>query len=378
MIVFSLMKAGVSGCVTVIGLLIVSLPSCAQPVEWNPLKKLRQLELPFQNGRVSVHYIAAAKERALLMQKSLDAANSWFEQKLHTKAPMTLAVLDAAAYAKIGYGIYPAPFNFLEVSTGQGLVGIADHGQGQPPAGADRAHASGGILQGEHQLFHEAGHDFAATLEIRSGNNFVNELIANLFTAAYIAAERPDLNWFLEDRRSTRNTKPPRYSSFADLDYLYSDVGLNNYFWFQWHLERLADFLVRDQDFASVMEKVRAAFPESEPTQATVEEIGRRLEVIRPGFLKVAGPLTGPSSISRTSPVPCEEPTAGKTPSKVIIQNDTEDLLVATFSDGGPQTIQPHRWRIYNLGQGGSLRLSNGMCVFASGEPSLAVIAKQP
>jgi hypothetical protein len=87
---------------------------------------------------------------------------------------------------------------------------------------------------GEYITYHEAGHDFAYALKIRSGNSWVNELVVNMFMAAYIDAKRPDLKWALEGPEAHGMKQAPRYTSLRDLDYVYAPgVGPQNYVWFQ-------------------------------------------------------------------------------------------------------------------------------------------------
>lgn len=95
---------------------------------------------------------------------------------------------------------------------------------GRSVPGADPDHDVGGVLVNEHTLFHEDGHILADALKIRSRNAWVNELIPGIFTVAYITAQRLDLNFLLEERR-TGSRPDPRYTSLADLDYLYGGVG---------------------------------------------------------------------------------------------------------------------------------------------------------
>ena len=355
--------------------MIVIIPAGAQQPD-DALTKLHRLGLPEAQGSVPVSYVPSAKERAIRFQKSLEAAHLWYENQLHVHVPIALAVLDADTWGKIPGAPYPVPHSYL-ARGGPGLVvvhgGLPDSGQGPAIAGADHDHTAGGILQGEPQLFHEDGHILADLLKIRSGNSFVNELIANIFQTAYIGAERHDLNWFLEDRRTGRRTSP-RYTSLADLDYLYSGVGTTNYFWFQWHLERLADFLAADQSFPSVIERLQKAFPADEVKQETLEEIDSHLERIRPGFVKMAGPLAGPATITRITPSACPESAeTGESRYPIVVRNDTTDPLVVNAPDGKAASVPAHAWRTYARA---SLKLPTGDCLVARDEPTLAVIEK--
>ena len=179
------------------------------------------------------------------------------------------------------------------------------------------------------------------------------------------------------DRRSGRPT-PPRYTSLADLDHLYVHVGSDNHYWFQFQLERLADFLVKDQSFQGVIEKLQAAFPADHAKQETLEEIDTHLEGIRPGFRKMAGSLAEPTTIPRITPSACQEPTKTSGSSSLVIRNDTADPLVVTHPDGRNLTIPAHQWRTYYpIAAGASWKLPDGTCLAAHDEPTLAVIGKQ-
>jgi len=245
---------------------------------------------------------------------------------------------------------------------------------GQALPGADRDHIPGGVLAGEHVIFHEDGHILAAASQIRAGNAFVNELIANIFEMVYIHQQRPDLNWLLEDRRSGKRPAP-RYTPLADVDYLYAEVGQQNYFWFQWQLERIADFLVGDQSLPALVEKLQNAFPPSRQRVQTLEEIDEALETIRPGFLKAARALVGPSTIQRITP--SARPEAVKSvghSAPVIVRNNTDAPLETTRPNGQKLTVPAHSWTRYPISEGSSIKLPDGSCLTAREEPSLAVI----
>jgi hypothetical protein len=288
------------------------------------LARLRKLGLPEVAGPVPTLYSPSAEARAIRFQRSLTAAHSWYEKQLNIQVPITLAILDAETRQNVSEGQIPHSYPNFGLIVEPDRLGPA----AQPPSGADRDHAAGGILQGEQGLFHEDGHVLAYFLKILSANDFVNELIANMFMDAYIGAQRPDLNFVLVDQRSGRvKVDGPRYTSLADLDYLYYRVGEANVYWFQWYLGRLADFLVRDQNFPSVVAKLQKAFPAGEVRPMTLDEINGRLASIRPGFLEAAGPLAGPTTIPRIAPSDCPEPKSGDRSSYVVVHNQTADSI---------------------------------------------------
>ena len=235
--------------------------------------------------------------------------------------------------------------------------------------------------QGEQIAFHEAGHLFAHLLKISSNNAFLDELVPQIFSAAYIRAERPNLTYLLERPFPTPQPTPPvRYTSLVDLNFLRGGMGAQNYFWFQGNLFRLADFLVKDQSFPAIIEKLRAAFPvdPSGEHQQPLEEIVAHLEGVRPGFIKKVAPLTGPTTITRIMPSPCPVPPekdgAG---SLLVVRNDTADPLAVIPPDGRTRRIPAHMWRSYFVMMGAPLKLPGGTCLVARNEPTMAVIEKQ-
>jgi len=163
---------------------------------------VRKIGLPEAPGAIPVVYVPTAKDRALRLQKSIEAAHSWYEKQLNVHGPIVLSVLDAEAREKVSdRAVSPHSFPV------QGLIVIP--AQGIPPADHPE------FLEHEPALFHEDGHILAYRLGIVSGNPFVNELAANIFAVAYMAAERPDLNWVLDDwgaGRSRAAVNPPGYA----------------------------------------------------------------------------------------------------------------------------------------------------------------------
>ena len=139
----------------------------------------------------------------------------------------------------------------------------------------------------------------------------------------------------------------------------------------------MADFLVNGQDFPSVVEKLEKAFPAAETKRMTMEEIGARLDGIRPGFLEIAGPLLGPTSIPRIGPSACSaRPKAGKL-SYVMVDNDTANPLEVSIPDipeRWKDVIPAHASRYYGVDVGASLKPSDGTCLVARDELTLAVI----
>src|SRR4051812_9257211 len=127
----------------------VVIPFClqlrAQTADSPParLRALGALEAP---GAVPLFFVPAAKERALRLQKSLEAAHSWYEKQFNIRVPIVLAVVDPDMEKKLSDLITARS---IPTEQNPRLIAIRDRTTGSPP-GADPEHAGGGILNNEH------------------------------------------------------------------------------------------------------------------------------------------------------------------------------------------------------------------------------------
>jgi hypothetical protein len=314
---------------------------------------------------VPVIYVASAQARALKYRESLQAAHAWFEAQTGSRLPFVFAVLDQHTYAKIerlGWPMaYAAPGVLVFASRIEDIVGP------EPNARAP----------GEYITFHEDGHNFAHLLKIGSGNASVNELVANTFMAAYINNARQDLKWVLDGPSSSRFKETPRYTSLADLDYLSAGVGIQNYIWFQYELQRIASFLVTGQSFPTVVRSLQAEFPSTAEGQETLDRIIAHLDHIRPGVRGILGPLAGPTTLPRLRPSACTKAAAlaNTQPIPIAIRNDSGHQVAVVTPDGESRTIPAGAWDGFEVKSGDSLKLPGGTCLVAGQEPALAVVA---
>src|SRR3954453_11170300 len=115
------------------------------------LRAMGAVEVP---GAVPVFFMPSAKQRALRLQKSLEAAHSWYERQFDIRVPIVLAVGNAEMENKLSDLIaarsVPTAGNPRLIAIGEPTAGAA--------VGADPEHATGGILNNEHVLFHDDGH----------------------------------------------------------------------------------------------------------------------------------------------------------------------------------------------------------------------------
>ena len=328
------------------------------------LSVLRKLNLPELQGSVAVIYVPTARRRAVEYQRTLEDAHAWFERELGMEISLNLAVLDQKTYPKLKGFAWPLPYSDPDELNPNVIVlpsRIEDLIGPEPQS----------RTPGEYITYHEDGHEFAYASKIGSGNEWVNELVANLFMAAYIDARRPDLTFVLKGPPVDQH---PRYTSLADLDYVYADgVGFQNYVWFQWQLQRIANFLVADQSFSIVIEKARTEFPANAPKQESVEQVVARLDRIRPGVGEMLGSLAGPTSLSTIVPRSCSQPAERAGGSVVAVRNESGRPLAVVGPDGN-STIAPEGWGSFELKPGELLKLPNGRCIFSQGESALALV----
>jgi hypothetical protein len=356
--------------------LVLAINLGAQQVE-DPRTTLRNMGALEATGDVPVIYSPSAEQRALAYQKSLRAAHTWLQKELHVQVPVTLAVLDKKMWEKVSEH-QPLP----HADTRSGLIYV--------PANWGGESSGGQRLPGERILFHEVGHMFAAPLKLYSSNGFINELIANVFLAAYIRTERPDQISALDGPPADRPF--PLYATLADLIYLagaYQRPSAD-YGWIQAHSQRLAGILLGDQKLLDVIHQFQAALPADWASQKTAEQIISRLEGVRPDVRKILGPFGAPSTITRTTPSACRESTKKDSSSgsgPLVVQNDTDAPLILTIPEGrriqfwppgNANAIPAHSWRRYYARAGDEvlLKLADGGCLVAGVEPTLAIIEK--
>jgi hypothetical protein len=340
--------------------------SGAQEVD-SALSRLRKLHLPESAGSVPAIYVPEAEQRALRYRDEVQNARAWLEQELGIQVPMVLAVVDRETYGLLLRSKWPHPGTDLD-STPPLIVFPTrmEEVVGEEPKTK---------TPGEYITYHEVGHIFAARLNIWSGNAFVNELIANMFGAAYIQERRPDLAWIF-DGPPSRFASDPRYTSLADVDYLYAGLSFDNLSWFQYQFQRVAKHLVKDRQFARVAEKLKVEFPAANQKQESLDRIISHFDAIQSGTKAVLGKLAGPTTLASLKPSACPSSATIGFQSYIVFRNNAARPLTVEEPDGAKSIVAPESWRSYQISSGASLRLPDGSCLVAGDEPAVALIAQ--
>lgn len=241
------------------------------------------LGLPRLEGAVTLSYSRAAEREAAVYHTELEAAVAWYRRETGWSVPVRVAVLSKADFPRATSIPYPTP----HAETATGFIILADRVDEHP--GFDLWDLDAVALNTAWG-FHEMGHVLARDLGIASTSAWVGELIANMFMAAYVRAERPALAGF-QSGLPPRFREPQRYTSLAEFDALYFGMGQQNYLWFQFEIARLADYLVARGNFPGVVAGLQREFPAARRARESVAETFARLERIRPGVTAAAGAL---------------------------------------------------------------------------------------
>jgi hypothetical protein len=275
-------------------------PSTAQ--EATPLEQVRGLNLPTLSGKIPVYYSEGYDARARSLQAMLTRAAAFYERTLGLDAELVLAVLTADPWKQVRsmpYGlpnVSSLPHVVFLPATADGVVtadALSLKGY-MTPATVARLESSGYTYeQAAVRLvdmigLHELGHTYAVRLGIvpPRPTRWFSEFLATYFAYAYLHAEEPPLAtmFYIMAADLALQSPRPRYTSLADFESKYSEVGPKNYSWYQGRfLERVAQVhSVRGISFFNAVQK---AFPASDGDTLPVNVVLRRLERISPGFL---------------------------------------------------------------------------------------------
>lgn len=266
-----------------------------------------------ETDALRLYHSEGVEAEARRLAQVMSAAVSWYRARLDWDQPLAVAVLGREDWEAMARIPYPVPFAEMfwdVVVMPDSIVGFPGFARwGFDPRALNEA-----------LTFHEIGHVMANRLGIRSGNHFVEELIANIFLAAYVRAERPDLAFILAGVPAGFD-RNDAYRSLIDLDDLYAGVGLMNYAWFQFRLAVLADFMVANAPLEEIIVGLREAFPaEAWHRRETIPASLARLEVVVPGVSSLVADIIGDGMLPRVVPGVCAEP--------VEISGDANTLFV--------------------------------------------------
>jgi len=338
------------------------------PAEEKPtIEKVRALRLPYAAGSVPAYYSAGFEARALRYQKAIIACQQWYDQQVGKHADFTLAVLSKVDWEKATSVPYPMPHAVGVYRSPPPGVVLPARFEDFPNSADFTSHPE---LLVENISYHELGHIYASLVGIKTDDNLLAETYANIFTASFIRAKRPDMLFFLQGPPA--KLPPQRYTSLEDVEYLSDDVGFTNYGWFQFQINRLADLLLKDKPLPRLLAELKNFFHDS--TQRPFGYVAAQLETIRPGIAKEMGALWNPTTIPEAKTKPCSGvPTAGRD-SNIVVLNLSPKPIRVTSGKNAPVTIASDSWYTFGAHSGTLVQIDSGVCFVFGDEPSIARI----
>ncbi len=278
----------------------------AQGQDSKTLERVQSLKTPFIKNKIVVYYSPGYKKRAKEVQRLIENAMLFYEQKLNLKVDLSVAVLTRQQWEQVTKTVpYDVPWvsddvphiAFLPATYGEGVLTSGGTKSLEPiPAAILQKLKLSGFSIGEALKknvdligLHELGHTYAAKFGIFDArtNKWFNEFMANYFAYAYMREMRPKWATIPEVNadRETLNTPKQKYTTLEDFERLYFGVGPENYGWYQsMFYQRVAQ--VYDAKGLSFIEEVGKAFPLEEKETLSVNVVLQRLERIVPGFIK--------------------------------------------------------------------------------------------
>ncbi len=319
---------------------------------------LQQRGLPsFTVDGVRVYHSASALAPARTYGAAVAAALAWYRAQLGWDGVVAVVVLDAADWQAMVSLPYPVP----HAERRWNVVVMPDSVE-QFPGFADWDLDA--ALLNETLTFHEVGHLISPALGLAAGNHWIDELSANLFLAAYVRAERPDLAPILAGV-PPRFANPGPFDQLFDLDSFYAGGGLENYAWFQFRLAALADRIVQGRPFAEVVQALRQAFDGAD-RRLTVAATLARIEQVAPGSTALVADMGGDGILPALTPAACPGrlPTVGRDSLVFLDNRGTAPLRYRAYLDGGPfATLPPGEVAALVARAGGQVELGDGSCL---------------
>lgn len=321
---------------------------------------LQQAGLPSMTVEgVRVYHSASAAAQAGTYGQAIAGALAWYRAQLGWEGEVSLVVLDRADWRRFVLFLpYPVP----HAERAWNLVVMPDSIRQFP--GFARWGLDGETLN-LGLTFHEIGHVVAEQIGLRSGNFWIEELIANLFLAAYVRAEHPELSGILAGVPAGFSNPGP-FDQLFDFDTFYAAGGLENYAWFQFRLALLADRMAGTTAFPALIAGMRQAFPaEQVAIRRTVAWTLATLEAIAPGSTAAVGDMAGDGLLPQLTPAACDTlpASAARAEGLLLLDNRSAEALAVELPENGRLVVEADQVLPLQGRQGTLIALPDGRCL---------------
>ena len=265
------------------------------------LDRVIALGLSSLDAGCRVFYSDGYAERAVDIGNLVSGATGFYQEKLGIEVKkLNIALLDPQDYERAGFpGGYPYGSPFVEDSV---IVHPADlsHGfirdvfspyeKGSSPRLLAKLGAAGCDYAGALPVMfdaislHEIGHLLTNAYHLDTRQAWFNEFMATYFGYVFMRQYDPEmaLVWDVVMEASREGYKPA-HTSLDDLNKLYTDVGLDNYIWFQNVIQDRVH-VVCDLHGIDFIRKAKQVLDNDTSTFETAADLIAVLDEIAPGF----------------------------------------------------------------------------------------------
>ncbi|MEO7394695.1 MAG: acyl-CoA thioester hydrolase/BAAT C-terminal domain-containing protein [Chitinophagaceae bacterium] len=271
------------------------------PIRKSTRQKVQELKIPSIKQIPIVYYSPGYKKRGEEVSGLLAGARQFYEHKLQTKVDFNAAVLTKSQWEQITRIPYGIPFAsdppfvaFLPATDGILTTNIKQAKELATPAYLAQLKKLGYSFEEAERMgvdligLHEVGHIYSESLGIVSfppTNKWLSEFVATYFAYTYMREKHPKLAalWDVGTENGLASMPKQKYTSLQDFEKLYSDVGPENYGWFQSKFSQLAKQIYEAKGFSFIETLRKNSFPEK--NAIPIEDVLQRLEILAPGFI---------------------------------------------------------------------------------------------
>lgn len=304
-----------------VSLLLLAFVCPAQAQRKSLLERVREAtDNHSSTNKITVYYSPRYEKRALELRSMLEDMMSYFNGRLKVNMNFTLALLDRPQWERVvgtmlrrdifvlemnapsGLKPFSVPYGIPLSSAPPNIVFIPATADNQPtrnvlgvepsaPGFVLEAIRSSGLTYAEAAEkmpgligFHEVGHTYVDEYGIHATDPWLREFLAHYFAYTFLREKYPrTAGLYLALHEALIAGVKPRHTALEDLNNMGTDVGAENYGWYQAQLLRMAARVHKKKGFSFITE-TKKAFPTGERGPVSMEIGLRRLEKIYPGF----------------------------------------------------------------------------------------------
>ncbi len=241
-----MMRSGIA-----LGSLLTIMAARAPALTQQPdyVARVQQLALEVLPGRIPSYYSSGARERAAGLQKTLEEAAAFFEERIGVAPTLALAVLNEVDWAKlrpVPYGIpwvSPAPHVAVLPADLERSVIVRGFADVREKASAEtlRAIENAGlpVAQAPYRLndligYHEVGHVVIEAHRLTQTQHWLNEMLATFVAYTFMRERHPEVarTWDALMRFNVEAYRP-EFRSLDVFERRYDDMPQETYAWFQ-------------------------------------------------------------------------------------------------------------------------------------------------